>query len=94
MYTLPGGAKLGDGFHTYAVEWDTSSIRFYVDDNLYETQTPATATGRTWEFNKAFFLLLNVAVGGQFPGSPNASSTFPQTMTVDWVRVYKPTDGG
>ena len=40
QYTLPGGAKLGDGFHTYAVEWSASTIAFYVDDNLYETQTP------------------------------------------------------
>jgi beta-glucanase (GH16 family) len=94
MYTLAGNAKLGDGFHTYAVEWSSASIRFFVDDNLYETQTPAAATGRTWEFDKPFFILLNVAVGGQFPGSPNGTATFPQTMKVDWVRVYEPADGG
>ena len=94
MYTLPGGAKLGDGFHTYAVEWSASAIEFYVDDNLYETQTPATATGRDWEFNQPFFIILNVAVGGKFPGAPSSSTTFPQTMKVDWVRVYQPTDAG
>jgi beta-glucanase (GH16 family) len=94
MYTLPGGAKLGDGFHTYAVEWSASAIKFYVDDNLYETQTPATATGRDWEFNQPFFIILNVAVGGTFPGAPTSSTTFPQTMKVDWVRVYQPTDAG
>jgi beta-glucanase (GH16 family) len=94
MYTLPGGAKLGDGFHTYAVEWSASAISFYVDDNLYETQTPVTATGRDWEFNQPFFIILNVAVGGSFPGSPTSSTTFPQSMKVDWVRVYEPTDGG
>jgi beta-glucanase (GH16 family) len=94
MYTLPGGAKLGDGFHTYAVEWSAASIKFYVDDNLYETQTPATATNRTWEFNQPFFIILNVAVGGNFPGAPSSSTTFPQTMKVDWVRVYSPSDGG
>jgi beta-glucanase (GH16 family) len=94
MYTLPGGAKLGDGFHTYAVEWSAAAIRFFVDDNLYETQTPATATGRTWEFDKPFFIILNVAVGGQFPGSPTTATVFPQTMKVDWVRVYAPADGG
>jgi beta-glucanase (GH16 family) len=93
-YALPGGAKLGDGFHTYAVEWSASSIRFFVDDNLYETQTPAMATGRTWEFDKPFFIILNVAVGGQFPGSPTSATVFPQTMKVDWVRVYAPADGG
>jgi len=48
-YTLPGNAKLGDDFHTYAIEWSAAAIKFYVDDNLYETQTPSTATGRTWK---------------------------------------------
>jgi len=90
MYTLAGGAKLGDAFHTYAVEWSAASIKFYVDDMLYETQTPATATGRTWEFDHPFFILLNVAVGGQFPGAPDTTTIFPQTMKVDWVRVYQP----
>jgi beta-glucanase (GH16 family) len=90
MYTLPGAAKLGDGFHTYAVEWSATSIAFFVDDMLYETQTPQTATGRTWEFDHPFFILLNVAVGGNFPGAPDSTTTFPQTMKVDWVRVYKP----
>jgi beta-glucanase (GH16 family) len=93
-YSLPGGAKLGDAFHTFAVEWSASAVSFYVDDNLYETQTPSTATGRTWEFNKPFFLLFNVAVGGTWPGSPNSSTVFPQTMKVDWVCAYEPSDGG
>jgi beta-glucanase (GH16 family) len=90
MYTAPGGAKLGDSFHTYAVEWTSSTITFYVDDMLYETQTQQGATGRTWEFNKPFFILLNVAVGGTWPGSPDSTTTFPQTMKVDWVRAYQP----
>jgi beta-glucanase (GH16 family) len=89
-YTLPGGAKLSDGYHIYAIEWSSSAIKFYVDDVLYETQTPQTATGRTWEFDQPFFIILNVAVGGQWPGSPDSTTTFPQTMKVDWVRVYKP----
>jgi beta-glucanase (GH16 family) len=88
MYTLPGGAKLGDAFHVYAVEWSASAIKFYVDDTLYETQTPQTATNRTWEFDQPFFILLNVAVGGQWPGAPDSTTTFPQTMKVDYVRVY------
>ena len=90
QYTLPGNAKLGDAFHTYAVEWSAAAIKFYVDDQLYETQSPTTASGRTWEFDKPFFIILNVAVGGQFPGPPTSSSSFPQTMKVDWVRVYSP----
>ncbi len=88
MYALPGGAKLGDAFHTYAVEWSASAVKFYVDDNLYETQTPQSATNRTWEFDQPFFILLNVAVGGQWPGAPDSSTSFPQTMRIDYVRVY------
>jgi beta-glucanase (GH16 family) len=90
MYTLPGGAKLGDAFHTYAIEWSASAIKFYLDDMLYETQTPQTATGRTWAFDQPFFFILNVAVGGTWPGAPDSTTTFPQTMKVDWVRAYQP----
>ena len=90
MYTLPGGAKLGDAFHTYTVEWSSSAIKFFVDDVLYETQTPQTATGRTWEFDQPFYFILNVAVGGTWPGAPDSTTTFPQTMKVDWVRAYQP----
>ena len=82
--------KLGDAFHTYAIEWSSSQVAFYVDDMLYETQTKAGTTGRTWEFDHPFFILLNVAVGGTWPGSPDSTTTFPQTMKVDWVRVYQP----
>jgi beta-glucanase (GH16 family) len=85
-YTLKSG-KLSDDFHTYAIDWSASSIAFYFDGALYETQTPAAATGRTWEFDKPFFILLNVAVGGQWPGSPDSTTVFPQTMTIDYVRV-------
>ncbi len=90
MYTLAGGAKLGDAFHIYAIEWTSSQVAFYVDDTLYETQTKAAATGRTWEFDHPFFILLNVAVGGTWPGAPDSTTTFPQTMKVDYVRVYQP----
>jgi beta-glucanase (GH16 family) len=93
-YTLPGNAKLGDDFHTYAVEWSAAAIKFYVDGNLYETQKPAAATGRTWEFDHPFFMLINVAVGGQWPGAPDSTTSFPQTMKVDWVRICEPADGG
>jgi beta-glucanase (GH16 family) len=86
---LPGGAKLGDDFHLYAVEWDVGVVRFYLDDTLYETRTPADLpAGTTWVFDKPFFLLLNVAVGGSWPGDPDATTVFPQTMLVDYVRVY------
>jgi beta-glucanase (GH16 family) len=89
-YTLAAMARFADAFHTFAVEWEPTQIRFYVDDQLYEAHTPANATsiGGTWAFDRPFFVILNVAVGGKWPGSPDATTTFPQTMKVDWVRVY------
>jgi beta-glucanase (GH16 family) len=88
LYTLPAGQKFSDDFHTFAIEWEPQAIRFFVDDNLYQTKTPAEAAGKPWAFDHPFFILLNVAVGGSFPGNPDATTTFPQTMTVDYVRVY------
>ena len=94
QYTVPGGGKLSDAFHVFAIEWDAASIRFYVDDQLYETQTPANVpSGGTWAFDHPFFLLLNVAVGGSWPGDPDMTTTFPQTMKVDWVRAYQRSGG-
>lgn len=88
-YTLPGAKKFSDDFHTYAIEWEPDVIRFYVDDVLYATQTKASLrTGQRWVFDHPFFLILNVAVGGDWPGSPDASTKFPQRMLVDYVRVY------
>ena len=88
-FVLPGGAAVADGFHVFAVEWEPAVIRFYVDDSLYETRTPADLkAGQAWVFDHPFFVLLNVAVGGNWPGNPDASTVFPQTMRVDYVRVY------
>ena len=88
IYTLPDGQKFADDFHTFAIEWEPTAVRFYVDGNLYETKTAADAAGKPWVFDHPFFILLNVAIGGSFPGSPDATTTFPQMMTVDYVRVY------
>jgi beta-glucanase (GH16 family) len=88
IYTLPAGQKFADDFHTFAIEWEPAAVRFYVDDNLYQTRTPADASGKRWVFDHPFFVILNVAVGGSFPGNPDNTATFPQTMTVDFVRVY------
>jgi beta-glucanase (GH16 family) len=93
-YSLPdGGPILSDDFHIYAVEWETNVVRFYVDTNLYETRTPAdipadAGANAKWVYDHPFFILINVAVGGMFPGPPDGT-TFPQTMLVDYVRVYK-----
>ena len=88
-FSLPTGQNFADEFHLYAVEWEPGTIRFYVDTNLYSTfnssQWPA---GGTWEFGHPFFIILNVAVGGNWPGSPDNTTVFPQQMLVDYVRVY------
>ncbi|MBB2946172.1 beta-glucanase (GH16 family) [Actinoplanes lutulentus] len=81
------GAPLGDAFHTYAVEWSPNLIVWFLDGVEYHRVTPATLGGRQWVFDHPFFLILNVAVGGNWPGSPDASTSFPQTMLVDYVRA-------
>jgi beta-glucanase (GH16 family) len=89
-FALPGKTDFADDFHIYAVEWAPTSIRFYVDDHLYATRRPADLPqGTKWVYNHPFFILLNVAVGGGWPGSPDRTSVFPQTMLVDYVRVYQ-----
>ena len=89
-FSLSGNGRFADDFHIYAVEWEPRAIRFYVDDQIYATRTPAELPkGTKWVYNHPFFLLLNVAVGGAWPGNPDSSSQFPQTMLVDYVRVYK-----
>jgi beta-glucanase (GH16 family) len=87
-FTLSKG-RFSDDFHVFAVEWEPQLIRFYVDDKLYSTRTPADLpAGTRWAFDHQFFLLLNLAVGGNLPGSPDSSTVFPQRMLVDYVRVY------
>ncbi|MBZ5703468.1 MAG: glycoside hydrolase family 16 protein [Acidobacteriia bacterium] len=89
-YTLPAGQRFADEFHVFAMEWEPGAIRFYVDGQLYVTRTPADLhAGQKWVFDHPFFLLLNVAVGGDWPGSPDETTVFPQTMLVDYVRVYR-----
>ena len=82
-------SSLATGFHTYGVTWSPDRIVFSLDGVAYSTRTPASlAPGQRWVFNQRFFLLLNLAVGGDWPGSPGAGTHFPATMLVDWVRVY------
>ena len=89
-FSQPDHARFADDFHIYAVEWQPTAIRFYVDDHLYATRTPAEIPkGAKWVYNHPFFLLLNVAVGGGWPGTPDSTTPFPQTMLVDYVRVYQ-----
>jgi beta-glucanase (GH16 family) len=84
------GASLADDFHVYSVDWEPGRIRWYVDENVYATVTPEDLNGKPWVFDHDFFLLLNVAVGGTLPGAPDSSVSYPQTMLVDYVRIYAP----
>jgi beta-glucanase (GH16 family) len=89
-YSLTGGQGFDDGFHVFAIEWNASSITWSVDDVPYQTIRPADIPdGADWVFDHAFFIIMNVAVGGHFVGPPDATTSFPQTMLVDWVRVYR-----
>jgi beta-glucanase (GH16 family) len=83
------GVNLADEFHVYAVVWDAARIRWYLDDQLYATVTPGDLGGNAWVFDHEFFLLLNVAVGGRFSVTPDSSVSFPQTMFIDYIRVYR-----
>lgn len=87
-YTLPG-ARFDTDFHVFSIEWDSAAIKWFVDGEHYHTVRPADTGGDEWVFDHPFFILLNVAVGGHFVGPPDASTTFPQSMLVDWVRVYR-----
>ncbi|MEU3825675.1 family 16 glycosylhydrolase [Streptomyces sp. NPDC029080] len=86
-YSLPNGQAFADAFHTFAVDWAPDSITWSVDGNVYQRRTPADLGGKTWVFNKPFFLILNLAVGGYWPGDPDGSTQFPQTLVVDSVSV-------
>lgn len=80
-YTLPGGQAFADGFHTFAVDWAPNSVKWSVDGNVYQTRTPADVGGNQWAFNKPFFLILNLAVGGYWPGDPDGSTSFPSSSS-------------
>jgi beta-glucanase (GH16 family) len=84
---LESGAY-ADDFHVYAVEWEPREIRWYRDGILYHTARPDLVKG-DWVFEHPFFVIVNLAVGGYWPGYPDASTSFPQRMLVDWVRVYR-----
>ena len=88
-FSLPPGKRFADDFHLYAVEWEPAAVRFYVDSSLYATFTSDQwPSGQKWVFDHPFFIILNLAVGGDWPGPPDAATVFPQSMLVDYVRVY------
>lgn len=90
-YGLPGGADFSNDFHTWTMLWNSTSITYQVDGTTVFVVDKAQleATRGPWIFDHPFYLILNLAVGGDFPGPPNAQTPFPARMLVDYVRVYK-----
>ena len=86
---LSGNANFQDEFHVFSIIWEADKIQFLVDDEVYQTITPASLNGAAYPFNKNFFFIFNVAVGGTFPGNPDNSTPFPQRMIVDYIRVFQ-----
>ena len=87
---LPANTVLADDFHVYGIEWSTNRINWYIDGQTYFSITPARLpAGAPWAFDQSKFVILNLAVGGGWPGYPDTTSTFPQRMEVDYVRVYQ-----
>lgn len=88
--TLPGDVSLSDDYHVYAVEWSPGRIAWFLDGRLNHVCTPADLPkGAKWVFDDSpFFILLNLAVGGRWPGYPDETTRFPQEMRIDYVRVY------
>ncbi len=80
--------RFDTGFHVFGIEWAPEYINYYVDDVLYNQITPADVPGE-WVFDHPFKIIINLAVGGDFVGAPNSETVFPQTMLIDYVRVYK-----
>jgi beta-glucanase (GH16 family) len=79
--------RFDTGFHIFGIEWGPNYINYYVDDVLYNQITPNDVPGE-WVFDRPFYIIVNLAVGGDFVGSPNNQTVFPQTMLVDYVRIY------
>ncbi len=93
-HELAQGITFADKFHIFAVEWEPDEIRWYVDDTLFHSETEWFTSARKdavypAPFDQDFYLLLNVAVGGHWPGDPDDTSIFPQMMYVDYVRIYQ-----
>ena len=87
--SLPLEARFADDFHVFALEWQENEIKWYLDDVLYATRTPKDLPeGTRWVFNQEMSLILNLAVGGLWPGRPDERTVFPADLLVDYVRVY------
>lgn len=87
--SVSAGKRVFDDFHVFAVEWTKDDIRWFFDGKTYKAITRQDIPPKTrWVFDHPFFVILNFAVGGKWPGSPDGSTQFPQSMLIDYVRVY------
>ncbi|MBN9299597.1 MAG: family 16 glycosylhydrolase [Filimonas sp.] len=87
-YVIPNGSY-NDSFHVYSLIWKQDQIQWLVDDKLYSTVNKSDVGSNTYPFNEDFFFIINMAVGGNWPGNPDASTYFPQWLIVDYVRVFQ-----
>ena len=90
-FSLENGYSFADGFHRFALEWDPEEMRWYVDDQLVAKRQEWYSSAGEYPapFDQRFHLLINLAVGGRLSGPPDASTEFPQSLIVDYVRIYE-----
>jgi len=94
QYLFPTGQTAGSAFHTYDMIWSPGSVLYSVDGNTYATFTPSSLTplndGAVWPFDagQSNFIILNLAIGGDYPGKPDSTTPWPSEMLVDYVRIY------
>jgi beta-glucanase (GH16 family) len=87
--TSLGSGTFNDEFHVFSLEWEADQIRWYLDGNLYTTISKTDLGNNNYPFNESFYFIINMAVGGNLPGAPDASTVFPQQLIVDYIRVYQ-----
>jgi beta-glucanase (GH16 family) len=87
-YTLPDGRAFSDDFHTFTLHWGPDGLAYSVDGVPYKKITPEDTEGHRWAFDRPFFIVVNLAVGGKWPGYPEPDAVFPQRMLVDYVHVH------
>ncbi|MFO0832571.1 MAG: glycoside hydrolase family 16 protein [Phycisphaerales bacterium] len=87
-FRIAPGRSFTEGFHVFAVEWSPEKVEWFIDGESCHTVTPADLSGKEWVFNTPFFLILNLAVGGNWPGNPDEHTQFPQEYVIDYVRAY------
>ena len=87
--SLSGGEQFSDAFHLFSVEWEANQISWLMDDVEFFSINSSQMNGQPYPFNQPFFFIFNIAVGGNWPGYPDASTSFPQEMTIDCIRVFQ-----